>query len=351
MNDAADDPTEPIDTTPGAEVVTYQPRAVALPTAKAAAEALDTYLEIQAVFDAKMPDAIMTIGNKKFRKKVYWRAIATAFHVECRLISEKRIEVDFDWGYIATYRAVAPDGRQVDGDGGCMASEKTVQRPVCPSCKSCLSSFTSRQAGAEDYYCWRKRGGCGHTWNTSPEMKMGDDDSQATIHNIRSHAHTRAKNRAIADLVGFGEVSADELPQGAADEPPAPSDDNEPPPPGDPDPTPRAKGAAKPKTAKAPRKKASSKKKDEDDVKMANEKQLRMLKAKSYGRAQELDIDINDEDIHEAAAAIRRVAMDELGFKEATDITAAGVNPMVKAIEKTVYDGGGTVVMPDGGVF
>lgn len=31
-----------------------------------------------------------------------------------------------------------------------------------------------------------------------------------TIHNIRAHAVTRAKNRAILDLVGFGEVSAEE---------------------------------------------------------------------------------------------------------------------------------------------
>lgn len=35
--------------------------------------------------------------------------------------------------------------------------------------------------------------------------------NQRTIHNIRSHAITRAKNRAILDLVGFGEVSAEEI--------------------------------------------------------------------------------------------------------------------------------------------
>lgn len=34
---------------------------------------------------------------------------------------------------------------------------------------------------------------------------------QQTIHNIRAHAVTRAKNRAILDLVGFGEVSAEEI--------------------------------------------------------------------------------------------------------------------------------------------
>src|SRR5690606_7109498 len=37
------------------------------------------------------------------------------------------------------------------------------------------------------------------------------DKKRQTIHNIRAHAITRAKNRAILDLVGFGEVSAEEI--------------------------------------------------------------------------------------------------------------------------------------------
>lgn len=36
-------------------------------------------------------------------------------------------------------------------------------------------------------------------------------ESQRTLHNIRSQAVTRAKNRAILDLVGFGDVSAEEI--------------------------------------------------------------------------------------------------------------------------------------------
>jgi hypothetical protein len=42
-----------------------------------------------------------------------------------------------------------------------------------------------------------------HKWATVPR--------QATEHNIRSHAHTRAFNRAVSNLVGFGEVSAEEI--------------------------------------------------------------------------------------------------------------------------------------------
>jgi len=95
------------------------------PSAIAAREALTTYQEIQKVFDEKMPDAIMEIRGKKFRKKSYWRAIATAFHVDCTVVGVERIEADGDWGYTAVARATAPDGRTSDGDGACMASEKT----------------------------------------------------------------------------------------------------------------------------------------------------------------------------------------------------------------------------------
>ena len=45
-------------------------------------------------------------------------------------------------------------------------------------------------------------GSCAHS------EKYGNS---GTEHNVRSHAHTRAKNRAIADMVAFGEVTADEL--------------------------------------------------------------------------------------------------------------------------------------------
>ena len=43
---------------------------------------------------------------------------------------------------------------------------------------------------------------------------------RATEHNVRSHAHTRAYARAVSNLVGFGEVSAEEVDR--SDAPPAP---------------------------------------------------------------------------------------------------------------------------------
>lgn len=52
-------------------------------------------------------------------------------------------------------------------------------------------------------------GSCGFDEKVDKYGKV--DPKRATIHNIRAHAVTRAKNRAILDLVGFGEVSAEEI--------------------------------------------------------------------------------------------------------------------------------------------
>lgn len=145
-------------------------------------EALEEYQRIQQGLDKSMPDAIMTIRDKKFRKKPYWRAIATAFNLDVRSVEERQVGVyptDPEWGIVVTYRATAPNGRTADGDGSCFASEKARGR------------------------------------------------MEATYHNVRSHAHTRAFNRAVSNLVGFGEVSAEEAQR---DEYPEPGSNDGPPP-------------------------------------------------------------------------------------------------------------------------
>lgn len=107
--------------------------------------------------------------GKKFVKKSGWRKIATAFDLDVQII---RSEVDRDtagqpvraevWA-----RAIAPSGRAMDGDGYCSVDEERFSGPY---------------------------------GNTS---KLEND--------LRATATTRAKNRAISDLVGMGEVSAEEV--------------------------------------------------------------------------------------------------------------------------------------------
>jgi hypothetical protein len=142
---------------PPAQIVSADPTAVV--------EAFARYKEIQSALDRAMPDCIMNIRGKQFRKKMYWRAIATAFNLSLELVREEPVENEGgDWGWLVTYRAIATNGRHADGDGSCFATEKSA--------------------------------------------------GQDSVHNVRAHAHTRAKNRAVADLVGFGEVSAEEMPPG-----------------------------------------------------------------------------------------------------------------------------------------
>jgi hypothetical protein len=145
-------------------LATTNPNAVVLLDA-APPDALEAciqrYTGIQRVLDRSLSDCTMNIQGHIFRKKSYWRAVAVAFSLEVVCVKEERITLDKDWGYLVTYRAGAANGRGANGDGACMASEKK--------------------------------------------------GAQATLHNVRSHAHTRAYNRAVSNLVGFGEVSAEEV--------------------------------------------------------------------------------------------------------------------------------------------
>lgn len=115
------------------------------------------------------PDDFQTIpargGNRTFPKKSYVRKVQRYFGLSAELIKDEPVIVkDKLIGWTATVRAKhLPTGAYQDGDGSCGIEEKS-------------------------------RG-----------------DMQPTIHNLRSHAVTRAKNRAVMDLVGFGDVTADEM--------------------------------------------------------------------------------------------------------------------------------------------
>jgi hypothetical protein len=164
------------------------------------------YKEIQITLDKLMPDQLMKIAKTTFRKKGYWRAIKKWAQLNLEIVSEEPLaqKVDLggglmfdDWGFRIKCRATAPNGLFEDGDGACMASEKIVFE--------------------KDWPTWEKSGKKGKVpvkrdKDGRPVIdKIGTADN-ATVHNVRAHAVTRAKNRAISDLVAFGEVSAEELP-------------------------------------------------------------------------------------------------------------------------------------------
>lgn len=96
-----------------------------------------------------------------------WRKLATALNISVTTEAEQRHEIPGGFAWTFTLRAAAPNGRAFDGVGACTSTE----RPF-----------------------------------THPE------------HDVRATAYTRAANRAIADLIGGGELSAEEI-----EEQPAPA--------------------------------------------------------------------------------------------------------------------------------
>ena len=100
------------------------------------------------------------IQGKNCIKKSGWRKIQTAFGISDELIKEERKTIGNSFVYEITVKVSSMNGRFAYGVGSCASSERKF-------------------AHAE--------------------------------HDVRSTAHTRAKNRAISDLVGGGEVSAEEM--------------------------------------------------------------------------------------------------------------------------------------------
>ena len=166
-------------------------------------QGVNAYRELQKALDASMPDQIMSIGDRQFRKKGYWRAVAVAFNLSVEPVEERReVAGLFDdgrenFGYLVTYRAVARGGRASTGDGSCFAVEKAAKfRCPHPQEGNPNRSQHFPHERCPDYDPMFR-------WQALPD--------QATEHNVRSHAHTRAMNRAVSNLCGFGEVSAEEM--------------------------------------------------------------------------------------------------------------------------------------------
>lgn len=117
-------------------------------------------------------DDWQVIPNGKFVKRSGFQKIASGYGVSTEIVSEavERGEGGTPIRAKATVRATHPSGRYADGSGRCSIDESRFKTP-------------SGRAKAE--------------------------------HDIAATAVTRATNRAISNLVGFGQVSAEEV-DGAA---------------------------------------------------------------------------------------------------------------------------------------
>lgn len=115
-------------------------------------------------------------GGKK--KKSAWRKLARAFNISDEKICDRIIRED-NYQIISAYfevKAILPNGRYGIGVGDCSIFDKINKDDTeMPSNFELRKRFTNAE------------------------------------HDVISTAHTRAKSRAIADLIGAGEVSFEEL--------------------------------------------------------------------------------------------------------------------------------------------
>jgi hypothetical protein len=124
--------------------------------------ALQAWQEFQALKTNILAKSdLQRIQGKDFIKKSGWRKFATFYNLTDRIVEETRINCP-DGSFIWKVKAecIAPNGRRTEGVAMCSSAEKSGAR---------------------------------------------------IEHDTYSTAHTRAKNRAISDMIAAGEVSAEEV--------------------------------------------------------------------------------------------------------------------------------------------
>ena len=129
-----------------------------------------------------VPTDYQTIGDTQYKKKSAWRKLALAFNITDEIVSVDNT-YDEDGKIISSeciVKATAPNGRSCTGFGKCSVYDKR-KKGESPK------SFAKKDADTIRFRF------------SHPE------------HDIPSTAHTRAKNRAISDVLGLGEVSAEEM--------------------------------------------------------------------------------------------------------------------------------------------
>ena len=145
------------------EVIVENTSLVVRPDVEGTVKALEEFNKLKTNVLSK--DDVINISNKTYIKRSGWRKIALAFNISTEIMSiERDLESSMKIAHVKA-RATAPNGRISEEIASCDSLE-----------------FDTR-------------------------VKF-------TIHNMETKAATRAINRAISNLVGGGEVSAEEIEQG-----------------------------------------------------------------------------------------------------------------------------------------
>lgn len=137
---------------------------------------------------------IQKISGNTFVTKSGWRKIATAFNLSVEVVEKERALEDGVIKYYVKARAAAPNGK-VSTDVAMCASNESNHMETLGYDDDVDDDTKERDDVISVDGKWRR-------------LK---NPNEVNEHNIYATAATRAKNRAISDCVGGGEVSAEEV--------------------------------------------------------------------------------------------------------------------------------------------
>lgn len=139
-------------------------------------------------------------GNKRtFITKSGWRKIATAFNVSVDVVEkEKEVSEDGVVTWRVKARATAPNGKIAESWAVCASNESNHMEYIGKN-KNDVESHKVHDI--DDPRVVKVEG----KWRRLKEPR------EVNEHDILATSETRAKNRAISDLVGGGSVSAEEV--------------------------------------------------------------------------------------------------------------------------------------------
>lgn len=152
--------------------------------------------------DLLQKNDLQTIGGNAFITKSGWRKIATAFGVSTNITSREKEVEEGVVTITVTARAEAPNGQAANGVGACSSNESNFMMKLEEDTKHVSPGEVSEaNAGFPPNRVLLVDG----AWRGLKKPK------EVNFHDLVATAATRAKNRAISDLVGGGDVSAEEL--------------------------------------------------------------------------------------------------------------------------------------------
>lgn len=153
---------------------------------------VDLYDRFDEIKEKLLQDEdIQIIQGNKHVKKSGWRKIATAFNLSIDVVNKEKDVTDGVVTWRVEARAIAPNGKTATSWSACASNESNH-----------MDKWKKGREAAEDR---------DDVFSVDNKMRRLKKPREVNEHNILSTAETRAKNRAISDLVGGGSVSAEEI--------------------------------------------------------------------------------------------------------------------------------------------